>query len=101
MSLVDKAIIYFDMGISVGAGNTQYEIKKQEGDESASAFSYQWSVFQQIFFSEHFAIRVDLINKYTTEQRYTWSTNPTSTDRDLGKKNINDSSFMLGLTYWH
>jgi outer membrane beta-barrel protein len=101
MSFVDRAIIYFDMGISVGAGNVDYVIKKQEGDETMHAFAYQWSVFQQIFFSEHFAVRVDLINKYTTEQTYTWSTNPTSTQRDLGKKSVNDSSFMLGLTYWH
>jgi hypothetical protein len=99
MSFVDKAIIYFDMGISVGVGNVGYDILKEEGNESMSAFAYQWSVFQQIFFTEHLAFRVDLINRYTDEQGYKFKTN--SPDRDLGKKNVNDSSFMLGLTYWH
>lgn len=99
MSFLDTSIIYFDMGVSVGVGQTDYAIKKEEGDEHRTAFAYQWSINQQIFFSEHFAIRVDLINRYTNEQRFKYKTN--ATDRDQGMKNYNDSSLMLGLTYWH
>lgn len=99
MSFLDTSIIYFDMGFSVGVGTTDYVIKKEEGDENKNAFSYQWSVNQQIFFSEHFAIRIDLINKYTSEQRFKFKTN--SPERDQGTKMYNDSSLLLGLTYWH
>ena len=99
MSFLDTSIIYFDMGISAGIGQTDYTIKKQEGDDNRTAMSYQWSINQQIFFSEHFAVRVDLINRYTNEQRFKYTT--TAPDRDQGSKNYNDSSLMLGLTYWH
>ncbi|MFZ4404321.1 MAG: outer membrane beta-barrel domain-containing protein [Pseudobdellovibrionaceae bacterium] len=99
MSFVDKAIIYFDMGFSLGLGTTDYTIKKQEGDETKSAASYQFGVNQQIFFSEHFALRVELLNRYTSEQKMKWST--TATDRDQGSKTVNDSSLNFGLTYWY
>lgn len=98
MSFLDKSIIYFDMGFSLGLGTTDYIIKKQEGDETKSAASYQWGVNQQIFFTEHLAVRVDLINRYTNENRSKFSTSAPS--RDLGTKMTNDSSLLLGLTYW-
>lgn len=98
MSFLDSSIIYFDMGFSLGLGTTDYIIKQQEGDAHKSAFTYQWAVNQQIFFSEHFAVRVDLINRYTSEERHKFLTN--APDRDLGHKLINDSSLLLGLTYW-
>ncbi|XGC82076.1 outer membrane beta-barrel domain-containing protein [Bdellovibrio bacteriovorus] len=99
MSFLDKHIIYFDMGISLGVGTTDYIIKKEEGDESGSAFSYQIGINQQIFFSEHFAIRADFINKFTNEDRFKYSTIAPS--RDLGAKVVNDTQLLLGLTYWH
>lgn len=101
MSFLDSSIIYFDMGFSAGVGSTEYLIKKIEGDELKSSFSYQWAINQQIFFSNHFAIRVELINRYTTEERsrYKAATAPPA-PRDLGSKIVNDSSFLLGLTYW-
>ncbi|MGZ3772619.1 MAG: outer membrane beta-barrel domain-containing protein [Pseudobdellovibrionaceae bacterium] len=99
MSFLDKSIIYFDMGLSVGIGTTDYLIKKEEGDDKKSAFSYQIGVNQQIFFSEHFAIRLDFINKFTNEQKYKYST--IAPNRDLGVKMVNDTSLLLGITYWH
>lgn len=99
MSFLDTSIIYFDMGVSAGIGQSDYTIKKQEGDDTRSAMTYQWSVNQQIFFSEHFAIRVDLVNKYTNEQRFKYYSN--APDRDQGSKVYNDSSLTVGLTYWH
>lgn len=99
MSFLDKSIIYFDMGFMLGVGTTDYKIKKEEGDEHKSASSWQWGINQQIFFSEHFSIRFDLINKYTNENRLKFRTN--ATNRDQGSKNYNDSSVLLGITYWH
>lgn len=104
MSFVDKAIIYFDMGISLGVGMVDYDIQRQEGPLSKSAFSYQIGINQQIFFSEHWAIRVDFINKFTTEERQRYRTVPKAGDtapRDRGTTVENDTSLLLGLTYWH
>ncbi len=98
MSFLDSSIIYFDMGFSAGIGTTEYIMKKEEGDETKSGMSYQWSVNQQIFFSDHFAVRVDLINRYTPQDRMKYKTN--ATGRDLGSKVINDSSLLLGITFW-
>ncbi|MEK2644979.1 outer membrane beta-barrel domain-containing protein [Bdellovibrio sp. BCCA] len=108
MSVVDKAIIYFDMGLSVGAGNLDYEIAQKEGNLSKSSFAYKLGIFQQIFFSENFAIRADLINTWSTQDKmkyYAPGTNVGGTTvsgtRDLGSESINDTSLMIGLTYWH
>ncbi|MGZ3768093.1 MAG: outer membrane beta-barrel domain-containing protein [Bdellovibrio sp.] len=102
MSFLDTSIIYFDMGISVGLGTTEYSIRKEEGDEKKSAMSYQIGINQQIFFSEHFAIRLDFINKFTNEQKLKYSNAAAvAPTRDLGIKNVNDTSLLLGLTYWH
>ncbi|MNK26236.1 hypothetical protein D3C87_445680 [compost metagenome] len=99
MSFVDRAIIYFDMGISVGVGMTDYIQRREDGDKKESAFAYQIGINQQIFFSEHFAVRVDFINKFTNEKQIKWDSG--AANRDLGNKVINDTSLLLGLTYWH
>ena len=96
MSFLDKSIIYFDMGVSLGVGTVDYTIKRDTGDEKKNAFSYQIGVTQQIFFSEHFAIRVDYNNKFTTEDQKKYVGGS-----DLGSKVINDTSLLLGITYWH
>lgn len=106
MSVLDKSIIYFDMGLSVGVGNMNYEIAQAEGNISKSTVGYRLGIFQQIFFSEHFAIRADLVNTWSTQDRlkyYTVSPIDSSaiTGRDLGSEMINDTSLMIGITYWH
>ena len=109
MSFMDTSIIYFDMGFSVGAGMLNYTIKKSEGDEAKSAPVAKVGVFQQIFFSEHFALRAELGNTWSNQQRYKYYVTLPSgvagagsvvTDRDLGMKMTNDTSLLLGLTYW-
>lgn len=108
MSVVDKAIIYFDMGISFGVGSLNYEITQAEGNVSKDTMAYKLGVFQQIFFSEHFAIRADLVNTWSTQEKmkyYAPGTNVGGTvvggQRDLGSETINDTSLMIGITYWH
>lgn len=106
MSVVDKAIIYFDMGFSVGVGNMNYEVAQASGNIAKSTMGYRLGVFQQIFFSEHFAVRFDLINTWSNQERlkyYTVSPIDGSpvTGRDLGSETINDTSLMIGITYWH
>lgn len=98
MSVMDKSIIYFDMGLSLGVGTLNYEIMKEEGNELKSTFVYQMGIFQQIFFTEHWALRVDLYNKWATEDKLKYKAN--ATDRNQGSKVYNDTSVMFGATYW-
>ncbi len=103
MSFLDKAIIYFDMGVSVGIGTVDYRILKEEGDETKSAFSYHITVTQQIFFSEHWALRADFTNRWTDEQLLRWAVTANSgsnPDRDHGTKKMNDTSLLLGVNYY-
>lgn len=108
MSFMDKSIIYFDMGLSLGLGNVNYEIAKNTGNESKSAFGYKLGVFQQIFFSEHFAFRVDLNNTWSNQDQAKYYTpgsalpgGGTAGANSLGSKMQNDTSLMVGFTYWH
>ena len=108
MSVLDRWIIYFDMGLSVGVGNLNYSVAKVDGNDSKSSFAYKLGVFQQIFFSEHFALRADLINTWSNQDQVKYyvpgsSVNGTTVtgNRDQGSKLVNDTSLMFGITYWH
>jgi outer membrane beta-barrel protein len=98
MSFMDKSIIYFDMGISLGAGTLDYAIQRDTGAENNSAFAYKIGITQQIFFTEHFAIRLDYNNTWATEDHKPYAGNNNST---LDSTTVNDTSLLLGLTYWH
>ncbi len=106
MSVLDRSIIYFDMGVSLGLGTLDYEITQAEGNIKKNTFAYRLGIFQQIFFTEHFAIRADLINTWSNQNRMKYYTvnpingNPVS-DRDQGSETLNDTSLMIGITYWH
>jgi outer membrane beta-barrel protein len=106
MSFMDNTIIYFDMGFSVGLGTLNYSIQKVEGNEDVSSAVAKLSVFQQIFFSEHFALRADLSNTWSSQKRLKYylpnsgGSHNYTTDRDLGSKMTNDTSLLLGVTYW-
>lgn len=105
MSFMDTSIIYFDMGLSVGAGTMVYSVKQSEGDISKSTAIFKFAVFQQIFFTEHLALRADLTNTWGNQQRAKYYTPQDGTygytdSRDLGAKMTNDTSLLFGLTYW-
>lgn len=109
MSLMDKKIIYFDMGIGLGLGQTSYDQNACTLSDGCTAGSgldtitkttktsshYVFSIMQQFFLSEHWAIRIDLINRYTNEERIK------AVDKsEIGGKMINDTAFQFGVTYW-
>lgn len=108
MSFMDTSIIYFDMGFSLGVGSLSYTIKKGEGDETKSTPVAKLGVFQQVFFTEHLALRVELSNTWSNQTKFKYySAVPIGagqgtaiTDRDQGTKMVNDTSMMLGVTYW-
>ncbi len=99
MSVLDKTIIYFDMGINLGVGMNNYQIEKNTGAESKSSPALKLGVFQQIFFSEHFAIRADFVNVWSSQTKKPFD--PGVSQRKERDEVINDSSIMIGLTYWH
>lgn len=108
MSFMEKSIIYFDMGLTFGAGNLNYDISQKEGAISKSSAAIKLGIFQQIFFSEHFAMRVDLNNTWVTESQAKYYAPGTSIggatvggSRDLGSTTFNDTSLIFGITYWH
>ncbi|MEK6774452.1 MAG: outer membrane beta-barrel domain-containing protein [Bdellovibrionota bacterium] len=107
MSLLDKKIIYFDMGLGLGLGSTTFVQQKcsaslacntsffQSVDISKNAPHYSLNVFQQFFVSNQWAVRIDFINRWTTEERLRFTTGAS-----LGNKSINDTALQIGITYW-
>lgn len=109
MSLMDKKIIYFDMGIGFGLGTTTFEqnsctilalCKSGTGLEgvskkSQSASHYSFSIMQQFFLTQNWAVRVDLVNRYTDESRIS-----SRTEQGIGSKMVNDTAFQIGVTFW-
>jgi hypothetical protein len=75
-----------------------YAIQRDTGAENNSAFAYKIGITQQIFFTEHFAIRLDYNNTWATEDHKPYAGNNNST---LDSTTVNDTSLLLGLTYWH
>ena len=108
MSMMDKSIIYFDMGINLGLGTINYDIAQLEGPISKSALGLKFAVFQQIFFTENFALRAELINTWSNQDRMKYYAPGTNIGgqvvtglRDLGTTSINDTSLLFGITYWY
>ena len=102
MSFWDRKILYFDMQFGVGLGQMSYTnvIDPSDGGNlSGSAMGYNFDITQQFFFHEHFAVRLDIKNKWSTQKFYQNNTagvnaKPTS----LGSKAFQDTSILLGVT---
>jgi outer membrane beta-barrel protein len=110
MSFMGKKILYFDIQFGVGLGQISYQSQISEaqgGNQNYSATAISLDVTQQLFFAEHFAIRLDVKNKWSrqNQNRYQISTGPplneTEDARSLGTINQQDTSVLLGITYFH
>jgi outer membrane beta-barrel protein len=108
MSFWDRKIMYFDMQFAVGVGQMKYQIVKVDGatppnnpgtdsSEDAQAIGYNLDITQQLFFHENFAIRFDIKNKWTTQEKKRYYLQ-SGQDRDLGKTSQQDTTVLLGLT---
>ena len=101
MSVMDKKIIHFDMGVSFGVGNFAYERKYyvgafptgQEMSEKDSTFGYSIGVTQQFYFNRLAAIKVDFVNTVTQQKQINFGSRA-----DEGTKSINDTSLVIGLS---
>ncbi|MFN7727905.1 MAG: outer membrane beta-barrel domain-containing protein [Bdellovibrio sp.] len=105
MSFLDRKIVYFDMQFALGLGSMTYESQldpSETSHEKKTTLGYNFDFTQQLFFSEHFAVRLDLKNKWSKQdlQRYRLGGSGAA-NRDLGTTNRQDTSFLLGLTFFY
>lgn len=80
VSVFDKSIIYFDMGIHVGVGLAEYERLLQSGNEKDTSPMFILDISQQFFLTEKWAFRFDLKNRFYTQdlKKYNDVNNKTS-----------------------
>ncbi|MBC7467411.1 MAG: outer membrane beta-barrel domain-containing protein [Bdellovibrio sp.] len=104
MAFMNKAILYFDMGFTIGAGMTDYEVQKVVGtgvdspaNETKSAPHVEIGIMQQLFISKNFAFRADIKNTFYTQkmQQYKAASESVRTETN---KNVNDTTITFGLT---
>ena len=102
MSFLDKKIVYFDMGVTFGLGQTNYEQQINTGNKSQTGTHTSFELYQNFFINEHFAIKVSYKNFWTNEERMRYKLNVGEAEsaRSLGVKSINDTQLLLGLTFY-
>ncbi len=101
MSFLDRKVIYFDMGLSAGLGQTTYEIVNDTGNITSTAMSGNIGVFQHYFFSEHFALRLDFKNFFTSEDKQRYRVQGLTRDPKLPGGTVNDTMLTVGVTLWY
>lgn len=105
MSWMDRSIIYFDTGVSLGLGTLTYSQQNNIGtlvspiytstDKSTAVLSL--GVHQQVFVSEKLAFKLEILNYFSNQEQVKY----TDITEKLGSKSINDTIFRIGITYWH
>lgn len=103
MSFLDTSILYFDMQFAAGVGQVEYEVQRNIGNLSANATSFNLDVTQQLFFHEHMALRLDIKNKWSSQERYRYqlSGSQTESDRKLSNTSAQDTTLLLGITFFY
>lgn len=104
MSLFDRKIIHFDMGLTLGLHQYSFDSIYDSNStattvltgKKGSTVGYSVGIMQQFYFSSFMAIRVDFINSFSTQNTIVFKDNPSATK--AGTKNINDTSLLIGLT---
>ena len=98
MSFLDKKIIYFDMGLGVFVGQNTFGQAVTTGDQTGTTTAYGISVFQNFFLGEHFALKVDYRNSWGNEDVLHY--NGTQIGQGRGARSVNDSSLLIGITFF-
>lgn len=108
-SFLDRKIMYFDLQFALGVGQMIYENQTDPTDpthpldpEKKSTMGYNLDFTQQLFFSDHFAIRLDIKNKWSKQdlKKYKIGAAETEASRGMGSVNQQDTTILLGLTYF-
>jgi outer membrane beta-barrel protein len=102
LSLLEHKILYFDMGISPGLGVTMLESTSNvspSGTKPATKTQYaptlSIDLYQQVFLSEHWALRIDYRNHIFPEKVYN-----ANTGDERRSKTTYSATFLLGVTFF-
>jgi len=109
MAFMNIGIVYFDMGLTLGLGQTDYEIQKvnkdglgikSQANEVKSSTSYEIGFVQQLFINKNVAFRLDIKNTYypQTTKQYEIGIGAAESSRLSSTKNANDTTITVGLT---
>lgn len=109
MAFMNKGILYFDMGFTLGAGTTDYEIQKidkngagtkSQSNEMVSVPHFEIGVMQQLFLSQYFAFRLDIKNSFYSQKlkQYEIGIGVPESSRLEYSKSVNDTTITFGLT---
>lgn len=99
MSILDNKIIYFDLVISPGIGVLKYTPQAEDvsiSEKSATVLALDIS--QHFFFSEHWALRLDMKNRSYKEERYGFA--GTTEGTKVGEPSRFITSWQFGFTYY-
>lgn len=106
MSFWNQTIIYFDMQFAIGIGQMTFEqqvLPEQGGNRIVNVMGFNFDITQQFFFHRNWAIRLDIKNKFTNQERLKYKLDgiaPDETQRSLGTFPIQDTSILFGATYF-
>jgi outer membrane beta-barrel protein len=111
MALMNKSIMYFDMGLTLGLGLSDYEIQKVNKDgsgnkspanEMASSPHIEIGVMQQLFINQNIALRLDIKNTFYKQdtKQYEIGIGAPESSRGSGSKSSNDTTITVGFTYF-
>lgn len=103
MSFMDKSILYFDMAVSLGVGQTNYAMQTNRGNEEASTTHFALDLTQHFFLSENFAFRFDIKNHFMNQEKRRFqigSLEPESA-RALPSDNYINTYLLLGITLFY
>ena len=95
VSVFDKSIIYFDMGVHVGLGIAEYERVLQTGSDKDSSPMFILDISQQFFLSDKWAFRFDVKNRFYKQDLKKYN-NPADTKSD----NEHNIDAVFGFTYY-
>lgn len=102
MSVMDWTIIYFDMSFALGAGMQSYDQMKEEGNTTVSTPAVNFDVTQHFFLHKNFALRVDLKNRWYSEETVKYRASyANSPNRSNGSAMTNSSFLLFGLSLFY
>ena len=107
MSVMEKAIWYFDLQFALGIGYLDYQNQittqfSEGGPVNRNTFGINADVTANVFFSKNWAFRVDMKNKFSTEDLVRYQLNGSGTTiRDLGNQSQQDTTFLIGFIWFH
>jgi outer membrane beta-barrel protein len=98
-SVLNTKIVYFDFAISPGIGIQQYVQQQDTGNIKKTAPALTIDFTQQMFFSNHFAIRADYRHRFYQEEILRWR--PLGgASRSLRKETAHDQILTFGATFY-